>query len=64
MKYSGRIKWPVSRRLYAGRAQPRKRRGSLFFDPRAFFAIRGVFFFWKEWRHLRLARTNDKTKRA
>ena len=64
MKYSGRI----NRRYPAGftRAvpQPRNRRGSLFFAPCAFFAIPGAFFFWKEWRHIRLARTNEKTKRA
>ena len=49
MKYSGRIKWPVSRRLYAGRARNRGIDADHFFSLLApFFAIPGAFPFWKE----------------
>jgi hypothetical protein len=47
MEYSGRI----TRRIPAGftcSAQPRNRRGSLFFAPCAFFATPCAFSFWKE----------------
>ena len=49
MKYYGRINRRAPAGLYAGRAQPRNRRGSPSFVPRAFFLqFRDVFFFWKE----------------
>ena len=44
MKYSGRIKWPVSRRLYAGRARNRGIDADHFFRSLRFFCNSGRFF--------------------